>query len=238
MAFSKEEYIRYGRQFILPEVGMAGQEKLKAAKVLMVGAGGLGCPILQYLNAAGVGTLGIIDFDRIELHNLQRQILYNTTDVGQLKTEIAAKRLQEQNPHTLIEVFTAMLDENNAGSIIHGYDLIIDGSDNFLTRYLVNDTCVALNKPVVYGSILGFEGQMAVFNNKGGKDLRALYPEAPNPEDVPNCEENGVLGIVPGIVGLYMANAALQLILGTYPNQGKLSLFDLGTGAVNSVTIP
>lgn len=238
MVFSKEEYIRYGRQFILPEMGVAGQEKLKAAKVLMVGAGGLGCPILQYLNAAGIGTLGIVDFDTIELHNLQRQILYNTVDAGQLKAEVAAKRLQEQNPHTVIQVFTSMLDESNAVQIIEGYDLVIDGSDNFMTRYLVNDTCVALNKPLVYGSILGFEGQVAVFNDKGGKDLRALYPEAPNPEDVPNCEENGVLGVVSGIVGLYMANTALQLILGNYPNQGKLSLFNLGTGTLNSITIP
>lgn len=211
--FVKEELIRYSRQLMLPEIGMKGQEKLKTAKVLVVGAGGLGCPVLQYLCAAGVGTIGIMDFDKIELHNLHRQILYGTDDVGKQKAHTAAEKLKAQNPHVSFVVFNEMLREENAGQIISQFDIIVDGSDNFQTRYLVNDTCVELDKTLVYGTILKFEAQLAVFNYKGGKNLRDIYPEPPNPEDVPGCDENGVLGIVPGILGLYMANAALQLIL-------------------------
>lgn len=211
--FAKEELIRYSRQLMLPEIGMKGQEKLKTAKVLVVGAGGLGCPVLQYLCAAGVGTIGIMDFDKIELHNLHRQILYGTDDVGKQKAHTAAEKLKMQNPHVSFVVFDELLREENAGQIISQFDIVVDGSDNFQTRYLVNDTCVELNKTLVYGTILKFEAQLAVFNYKGGKNLRDIYPEPPNPEDVPGCDENGVLGIVPGILGLYMANAALQLIL-------------------------
>ncbi len=214
--FTKEELKRYHRQLMLSEIGYDGQERLKNAKVLMVGAGGLGCPILQYLCAAGVGTIGIIDFDKIELHNLHRQILYSTKDVGKPKAETAARVLQAQNPNVSFLVFNDFLNKKNSEQIISQFDIIIDGSDNFPTRYLVNDTGVKLNKPIVYGSIFNFEAQLSVFNYKGGKNLRDIYPEPPNPEDVPGCNENGVLGIVPGILGLYMASATMQVILDKY----------------------
>ena len=224
--FSKEEFTRYSRQFMLPEIGLQGQEKLKNAKVLVVGAGGLGCPALQYLSAAGIGAIGIIDFDKVELHNLHRQILYSTNDVGKPKAETAAEKLKAQNPTISYIVFNEKLDEKNIKKIIPQFDIIVDGSDNFATRYLVSDNCVKFNKPLVYGSILKFEAQLAVFNYKNGKNLRDIYPEPPNPEDVPSCDENGVLGVVPGIIGVYMANATIQIILEQYENN-KLFIFDL-----------
>ena len=184
--FTKEELIRYSRQLILPEIGMKGQERLKSARVLVVGAGGLGCPALQYLGAAGIGTIGIIDFDKIELHNLQRQILFFTADLGRSKAEVAAEKLKAQNPNVSILVFNEMLREENAEALISTFDIIVDGSDNFMTRYLVNDICLKLKKPLVYGSIFKFEAQLAVFNYRNGKNLRDIYPEPPNPEDVPN----------------------------------------------------
>jgi molybdopterin/thiamine biosynthesis adenylyltransferase len=223
--FSKEELNRYNRQLMLPGFGLEGQEKLKNAKVLMVGAGGLGCPVLQYLCSAGVGTIGIIDFDKIELHNLHRQVLYSTLDVGKPKAETAARILKAQNPHVEFQVFNDILNRKNCSPIISQFDLVVDGSDNFPTRYLVNDTCVELNKPLVYGSILNYDAQLAVFNYQGGKNLRDIYSEPPNPEDVPDCNENGVLGVVPGILGVYMANASIQVILGTYKNI-SIMLFD------------
>lgn len=223
--FTQEELVRYSRQMMLPEISFNGQEKLKAAKVLVVGAGGLGCPALQYLCAAGVGTIGIIDFDKIELHNLHRQILYSTDDIGKEKAQTAAEKLKEQNPNISFIIFNEMLNEENAEKIISQFEIIVDGSDNFQTRYLVNDTSVKLNKVLVYGTILKFEAQLAVFNYKGGKNLRDIYPEPPNPEDVPSCDANGVLGIVPGILGLYMAHATIQIILDKYQNNSLL-LFD------------
>jgi molybdopterin/thiamine biosynthesis adenylyltransferase len=223
--FTVEEVNRYTKQLMLDEVGVDGQIKLKKAKVLVVGAGGLGCPVLLYLNAAGVGTIGIIDFDKVEIHNLHRQILYTTADIGKAKAVTAAERLHQSNPNVQYRVFEEQLQESNAANIIAQFDIVVDGSDNFLTRYLVNDVCVQLRKPLVYGSILKFEGQLAVFNYKGGKNLRDIYPEPPNAEDVPNCSENGVLGFVPGILGVYMANATIQIILGQYINE-KLFLFD------------
>lgn len=223
--FSKEELIRYNRQIMLPEIGIGGQEKIKNAKVLVVGAGGLGCPVLQYLAAAGVGTIGIIDFDKVELHNLHRQILFSANDIGKSKAKIAAEKLKTQNPNIGIFVFDEMLGNENAERIISQFEIVVDGSDNFLTRYIVNDVCVKTQRPLVYGSILKNEGQLAVFNYKGGKNLRDIFPEPPNPEDVPNCDENGVVGIVPGILGLYMANAVLQIILGQYENDSMI-VFD------------
>ncbi|MBS1634539.1 MAG: HesA/MoeB/ThiF family protein [Bacteroidetes bacterium] len=225
--FLKEELTRYNRQMMLPEIRAKGQEKLKLARILVIGAGGLGCPVLQYLNAAGVGTIGIVDFDKIELHNLHRQILYHTNDVGKSKAHTAAEKLRSQNPHNTIHAFNEMLNENNAETLIADYDIVVDGSDNFATRYLVNDICVKLGKTLVYGTILTFEGQLAVFNYKGGKNLRDIYPEAPDPEDVPSCDENGVLGIVPGIIGTYMALFTLQIILGTFENTNQLHLINL-----------
>ncbi|WP_375581186.1 HesA/MoeB/ThiF family protein [Marivirga tractuosa] len=222
---SKTEIGRYSRQLMLAEVGFKGQKKLKEAKVLMIGAGGLGCPALQYLAAAGVGHIGIVDFDKVELHNLQRQILFTTEDIGKAKAETAAEKLKALNPEISYQVFNEMIKEENVEEIISQFDIIVDGSDNFLTRYLVNDSCVKLNKPLVYGSILKFEAQLAVFNYKGGKNLRDLYPEAPNPEDVPSCDANGVLGTVPGILGVSMANTVIQLVLGSYSGE-HLMLFN------------
>jgi len=224
--FTKEELIRYNRQMILPEIGIKGQEKLSSAKVLVIGAGGLGCPALLYLSAAGIGTIGVIDFDVVELHNLHRQILYSTDDVGKPKALIAAEKLKKQNPHSNILIFNEMLSETNAEKIISQFDIVVDGSDNFLTRYLVNDTCVKLNIPLVYGSILKFEGQVAVFNCKGSKNLRDIFPEPPNAEDVPNCDENGVLGTLPGIIATMMAQETLKLILGMEVLKNQLLIFD------------
>lgn len=220
---------------IVPEVGLKGQEKLSEAKVLVIGAGGLGCPALLYLSAAGVGTIGVIDFDKVELHNLHRQILYITEDVGKLKASIAAEKLKKQNPHNNILVFDEMLSETNAEKIISQFDIVVDGSDNFLTRYLVNDTCVKLNLPLVYGSILKFEGQVAVFNYKGGKNLRDIFPEPPNAEDVPNCDENGVLGTLPGIIATMMAQETLKLIVGEEVLKNQLLIFDTKVWALTKL---
>ena len=225
--FSKDELIRYSRQLMLGEIGIMGQQKIRAAKVLVVGAGGLGCPLLQYLCGAGVGAIGIVDFDTVELHNLHRQILYGSNDVGKPKAAVAAEKLKSQNPHVQLNVHETMLDEKNAEDIISAYDIVADGSDNFMTRYLVNDACVLLGKPNVYGSIFRFEGQLAVFNYKGGSNLRDIYPQPPDPEDVPNCSETGVLGAVPGIIGTYMALNVIQVILGKTGISDKLILFDL-----------
>lgn len=211
---------------MLEDICVNGQYKFKQAKVLVVGAGGLGCPIIQYLAASGVGTLGIVDFDRIEIHNLHRQILYTTADIGQFKVDVAAMRVQAINPHVSCRTFNEHLSEINATEILQQFDLIIDGCDNFGTRYLVNDVCVELGKPLIYGSIQNYEAQMLVFNGNGQKNLRSIFPEAPSDEDSPSCTLNGVLGIVPGILGLYMANAALQMILGIYKQEDFL-IFDL-----------
>lgn len=200
---------RYSRQIILPEMGMAGQEKLKAAKVLVIGAGGLGCPVLQYLVAAGVGTIGIVDDDTVDITNLHRQILYSADDVGKGKAETAARKLSATNPYVDLKAIPVRLDESNATEIISNYDLVIDGSDNFPTRYLANDICVELNKPLVFGSILRFEGHVSVFNYKGGPTYRCLFPEA---EEGDNCEVAGVIGILPGIIGTYMANETIKMI--------------------------
>ena len=223
--FNIEEINRYSRQFMLDEIGVEGQIKIKEAKVLVVGAGGLGCPVLQYLGAAGIGTIGIIDFDKVEIHNLHRQILFTADDIGKPKVIAAAQKINAANPNVKCIIFNELLQESNAANIISEFDIVVDGSDNFLTRYLENDVCVQLNKPLVYGSILKFEGQLAVFNYKGGKNLRDLYPDHPNPEDVPSCSENGVMGFVPGIIGVYMAGAVIQIILDRYIN-GNLSLFN------------
>ena len=223
--FTIEEINRYSRQLMLEDVGVEGQLKIKHAKVLVVGAGGLGCPVLQYLGAAGVGTIGIIDFDKVEIHNLHRQILYTADDIGKQKAPTAAQKINEFNPNITCIVFDELLQESNAANIISQFDIVVDGSDNFLTRYLVNDVCVQLNKPLVYGSILKFEGQLAVFNYKGSKNLRDIYPEPPNPEDVPSCSEIGVMGFVPGIIGVYMAGATIQIIVGKY-NDDSLVLFN------------
>ncbi|SHL47729.1 HesA/MoeB/ThiF family protein [Flavobacterium xanthum] len=221
-----QDFLRYNRQMMLPEIGDSGQEKLKKAKVLVIGAGGLGCPILQYIATAGVGTIGIVDFDKIELHNLHRQILFTEQQVGQSKAITARSVLKTLNPLIEIIAFDEKLTIENAGRIIMDFEVIVDGSDNFETRYLVNDTCVASGKSLIYGSILKFEGQMAVFIHNENKNLRDLFPEPPNPKDVPNCSFNGVLGTLPGIIGTMMAHETLKLIMDLPTLKNELVVFN------------
>jgi molybdopterin/thiamine biosynthesis adenylyltransferase/rhodanese-related sulfurtransferase len=225
--FSSAEQGYYQRQISLPELGPEGQQKLRNARVLVIGAGGLGCPALTYLAAAGVGTIGIIDFDRVEISNLHRQILFTVADVGRLKAEVAAERLRLLNPHSQFIAYTEGLSRENALSIGTDYDLVVDGSDNFPTRYLVNDACVLLNKPLVFGSIYKFEGQVSVFNYEGGPTYRCLYPTPPGAGEVPNCAEVGVLGVLPGIIGSLQAVEALKIITGLGEVlSGKILLYD------------
>jgi molybdopterin/thiamine biosynthesis adenylyltransferase/rhodanese-related sulfurtransferase len=212
--FNNEEIKRYNRHIILSEIGMEGQEKLKQAKVLAIGAGGLGCPILQYLAAAGVGTIGIVDDDKVDESNLQRQVLFTVQDIGKSKAETAKEKLLALNPHLKIEVYPFRLSSENALDIFGKYDIIVDGTDNFPTRYLVNDACVIADKPLVFGSIFKFEGQASVFNYENGPTYRCLYPEPPGPGEVPNCSEIGVLGVLPGLIGTIQANEVLKIILG------------------------
>ena len=221
-----QEFLRYNRQTMLPEIGDDGQKKIKNASVLVIGAGGLGCPILQYLATAGIGTIGIVDFDKIEIHNLHRQILYTESNVGASKVQTAKSVLEELNPLINIIAFEEKLTAENAVRIIKEFDIVVDGCDNFATRYLVNDSCVALGKTLVYGSILGFEGQLAVFNHNGNKNLRDLFPEPPNPNDVPNCNANGVLGTLPGMIGTMMAHETIKLIVGLPTLENELILYN------------
>ena len=224
---TQEEYIRYSRHLILPEVGEAGQQKLKAASVLIVGAGGLGSPTAYYLAAAGIGTIGIADFDHVELVNLQRQIIHGTSDIGHLKVDSAAEKMQALNPLVKIEKISEHLSSENALQVINNFGVIIDGSDNFPTRYLLNDACVLSRKPYVYGSIFQFEGQASVFATEQGPCYRCLYPEPPPPHLVPSCEDGGVLGILPGIIGSIQATEAIKLILNVGESlAGQLLLFD------------
>ena len=221
------EVLRYSRHLIIPEVGKAGQEKLKAARVLLVGAGGLGSPLGLYLAAAGVGTLGIVDFDVVDESNLQRQVLHGTSDVGRQKLESARDRLHEINPHVSVHLHPVRLTSANALEIFSQYDVIADGTDNFPTRYLVNDACVLSGKPNVYGSIFRFEGQVSVFAANDGPCYRCLFREPPPPGLVPSCAEGGVLGVLPGIVGTLQALEVLKVILGIgEPLIGRLQLFD------------
>jgi molybdopterin/thiamine biosynthesis adenylyltransferase/rhodanese-related sulfurtransferase len=224
---SNDEIARYSRHLILPEVGMEGQQKLKAAKVLCVGTGGLGAPLAMYLAAAGVGTIGLVDFDIVDASNLQRQIIHSTATVGKLKVDSAEIMLKGLNPHLNVVKHNTMLTSANALEILKDYDVIADGTDNFQTRYLVNDACVLLNKPNAYGSIFRFEGQASVFGTKEGPCYRCLYPEPPPPGLVPSCAEGGVLGILPGLVGVIQATETLKLILGIgEPLIGRLLLVD------------
>jgi sulfur-carrier protein adenylyltransferase/sulfurtransferase len=224
---SNEEIARYSRHLILPEVGMEGQKKLKAAKVLCVGTGGLGSPLTLYLAAAGVGTIGLVDFDVVDSSNLQRQIIHSTADIGRPKIDSAEEKLKALNPFINIVKFETMLTSANALEIISQFDVIADGTDNFQTRYLVNDACVITGKPNAYGSIFRFEGQASVFATKDGPCYRCLYPEPPPPGLVPSCAEGGVLGILPGLVGVIQATEAIKLILGVgEPLIGRLLLVD------------
>src|SRR6202790_2404694 len=227
VTLSNDEILRYSRHLIMPEVGMEGQVKLKAAKVLCIGAGGLGSPLALYLGAAGVGTLGIVDFDVVDYTNLQRQIIHTTADVGRKKLDSAAEKLKAINPFLNIRKFETRLSSDNALELFRQFDIIADGTDNFPTRYLVNDACVLTGKPNVYGSIFRFEGQATVFAYQGGPCYRCLYPEPPPPGLVPSCAEGGVLGILPGTIGLIQATEAVKLILGIgEPLVGRLLLYD------------
>ncbi|HUB03141.1 MAG TPA: molybdopterin-synthase adenylyltransferase MoeB [Terriglobales bacterium] len=226
-ALSNDEILRYSRHLIMPEVGMEGQQKLKAAKVLCIGAGGLGSPLALYLTAAGVGTLGIVDFDVVDYTNLQRQIIHSTNDVGRKKLDSAAEKLTAINPFLNLRTFETKLTSANALELLREFDIIADGTDNFPTRYLVNDACVLTGKPNVYGSIFRFEGQASVFATEDGPCYRCLYPEPPPPGLVPSCAEGGVLGILPGLVGVIQATETIKLILGQGDSLiGRLLLVD------------
>jgi molybdopterin/thiamine biosynthesis adenylyltransferase/rhodanese-related sulfurtransferase len=225
--FSDEERQRYSRHFLLPEVGVGGQEKLRRARVLCVGAGGLGSPLALYLSAAGVGTLGLVDFDRVDTTNLHRQVLYGTNDVGRLKLDAARERIESMNPHVTVVPHAARLTAANALEILRDYDVVADGTDNFGARYLVNDASVVLGKPNVYASVYRFEGQVSVFWAGHGPCYRCLYPDPPEPGLVPSCAEGGVLGVLPGLVGLIQATEVLKLLLRIgEPLIGRLLLVD------------
>ena len=211
---SNEEVARYSRHLLLPEVGMEGQLKLKKASIVLIGAGGLGAPLGLYLAAAGIGRIGIVDFDEVDVSNLQRQIIHGTSDLGRKKLDSAADKMQDINPHLKIDKYDVALNSENALEILRDYDIVIDGTDNFPTRYLVNDACVLLKKPNVYGSIFRFEGQATVFAYEDGPCYRCLYPEPPPPGLVPSCAEGGVLGILPGMIGIVQATEAVKIILG------------------------
>jgi adenylyltransferase/sulfurtransferase len=224
---SKEEYERYSRHLILPKVGLEGQKRLKAASVMCVGTGGLGSPLLLYLAAAGIGRIGIVDFDVVDSSNLQRQVIHGTSWVGKPKIESARNRILEINPDCQVDLYETRLSSENALQILEPYDVVVDGTDNFPTRYLVNDACVLLNKPNVYASILFFEGQATVFNYEGGPNYRDLYPEPPPPGLVPSCAEGGVLGVLCGVIGTIQATEAIKIILGQGNTlSGRLLLYD------------
>jgi len=226
-SLSQDEISRYSRHLIIPEIGMEGQLKLRSGKVLVIGAGGLGSPLSLYLAAAGVGTIGLVDFDKVELTNLQRQILHSTDSLGRSKLDSARERLLALNPEVKIEAHDTRLTSENALDILRKYDIVVDGTDNFPTRYLVNDACVLLGKPNVYGSIFRFEGQASVFGIPEGPCYRCLYPEPPPPGLVPSCAEGGVLGVLPGIIGVVQATEAVKLLLGIgQPLVGRLLTYD------------
>ncbi|MFW5943516.1 MAG: molybdopterin-synthase adenylyltransferase MoeB, partial [Chloroflexota bacterium] len=238
VGLNNEEVQRYSRHLIMPEVGMEGQRKLKAASVLLIGAGGLGSPLAMYLAAAGVGRIGLVDYDVVDYTNLQRQVIHGTSDVGRPKLESAKERIQDINPHVQVDTYAVPLTSDNALDILEPYDVIIDGTDNFPTRYLTNDACVLLGKPNVYGSIFRFEGQVSVFHAEEGPCYRCLFPEPPPPGLVPSCAEGGVLGVLPGTVGALQASEAIKLILGIgQPLVGRLLLYDALNMEFNEVRL-
>ncbi len=236
---SKEERERYSRHLVLPNFGEAEQLKLKNAKVVVVGAGGLGCPVLQYLTAAGIGTISIFDHDVISLSNLQRQILYSVDELNQSKAEVSASKLKRLNPNVTFQIQKTKIDSSNALQLLNGFDVIVDCTDNFPTRYLLNDASVLVQTPLVYGSIFRYEGQVAVFNLNGSATYRDLYPMPPLPDSVPSCEEGGVLGVLPGIIGSIQANETIKVITGIGPPlAGKLLVLDAATMETQIVHIP
>ena len=239
MSFSPDELLRYSRHTLLPEFGTQGQERLKSGKVLIVGAGGLGSPAALYLAAAGVGTLGLVDFDVVDVTNLQRQVLYGTSDVGRPKLDVAAARLRDINPLITINIHPEAFSAGNARELVRGYDVVLDGTDNFPTRYLVNDACVMERRPNVYGSVFRFEGQAAVFSAPNGPCYRCLHPEPPPAGLIPNCAEGGVLGVLPGVIGTIQATEAIKLLTGIgEPLVGKLLLYDALRMRFRQITLP
>lgn len=223
---SEDRFARYSRQIFIEEIGLEGQRKIMNSKVLVIGAGGLGSPVIQYLAAAGVGTVGVADFDEVELHNLNRQIIHNENTVGVSKVKSAALFVKKLNHQVKFIEIEQKIDRSNAEEIMAQYDIVVDGSDNFTTRYLINDTCVKLGKSLVYGSILGFSGQIAVFNYKGSKNLRDIFPEPPFDEDIPDCDSLGVLGALPGMIGSMMAMQVLKIITDLSIPPDQLTLID------------
>jgi adenylyltransferase/sulfurtransferase len=239
VSFSPDELLRYSRHTLLPEFGEQGQERLKAGKALVVGAGGLGSPAALYLAAAGVGTLGLVDFDVVDVTNLQRQVLYGTADVGRPKLDVAAARLRDINPFITINVHPEAFSAANARELVRQYDVVLDGTDNFPTRYLVNDACVMERRPNVYGSVFRFEGQAAVFSAPNGPCYRCLHPEPPPAGLIPNCAEGGVLGVLPGVIGTIQATEAIKLLTGIgEPLVGKLLLYDALRMRFRQITLP
>jgi adenylyltransferase/sulfurtransferase len=243
MKLTEKELERYRRHLVLNDFGVKAQEKLKEAAVLVVGAGGLGCPVLLYLAAAGVGRLGIVDSDTVQVSNLQRQILFSAEDAGQNKARVAAERIHQLNPHLTTEVHATRLSPENAAGIMSNYDVVVDGTDNFSSRYLINDACVVLQKPLVYGSILQYEGQLAVFNVQVNDRVRStnyrdLFPQPPDEKQIPNCAEAGVLGVLPGIIGCMMATEVIKLITGIgKPFTDRLMLVDALTMEIHTINI-
>lgn len=236
---SRDEIARYSRHLLLPEVSAAGQSRLKAGSVLVVGAGGLGSPAALYLAAAGVGRIGLADFDAVDVSNLQRQVLYETSDVGRPKVDVARDRLTALNPHVDVAVFPERLTRDNARNVFAGFDVVLDGTDNFATRYLTNDACFLLGRPNVYGSIYRFEGQVSVFQRGKGPCYRCLYPSPPEPGLVPSCAEGGVLGVLPGVVGALQATEALKLLLGIGRSlTGRLLLYDALALSFREIAVP
>ena len=229
------ERARYSRHILLDDVGEAGQRKLKSSSVLLIGAGGLGAPQAQYLAAAGVGRIGIIDFDAVDHSNLHRQVLFSTSDVGRLKVDVVKERLQELNPHVDVETYPVRLTRKNAREIVRQYDLVVDGSDQFATKYLVNDACILENVPLVYASVLRFEGEISVFGTPGGPCYRCLYSSPPPPGTVPSCADAGVLGVIPGVIGTIQSNEVLKLLLEIgEPLIGRLLRFDARAAAFST----
>ncbi|HEX7976866.1 MAG TPA: molybdopterin-synthase adenylyltransferase MoeB, partial [Anaerolineales bacterium] len=224
---SQEEMIRYSRHLLIPEVGLTGQRKLKDASVLLVGTGGLGSPLGLYLAAAGIGHIGIVDYDVVDCSNLQRQVIHDTSRVGKLKVESARQRMLDLNPHIQVDAYNEVFSAENAEQIAGGYDILVDGTDNFPTRYLINDLCVLTGRPYVYGSIFRFEGQVSVFDARSGPCYRCLFPEPPPPGSVPTCAEGGVFGVLPGTVGTLQGTEVIKIILGIGESLiGRLLLYD------------
>jgi adenylyltransferase/sulfurtransferase len=239
-----EEFKRYSRHLALKEFGVDSQIKLKNSKVIVIGAGGLGCPVLLYLTAAGVGAIGIVDFDSVDVSNLQRQVIYTTENTGEKKATAAEKKLKQLNPLVSFQIYPVKLSSQNALDILKEYDIVVDGTDNFPTRYLLNDACVLLGKPLVYGSILKFEGQLSVFNalkedGTRSANYRDIFPEPPTPESVPNCEQAGVIGVLPGIIGTLQANEVIKIVTGIGESLAdKLLIFDTNAMQQTIINIP